>query len=41
VLPTDPLLEATTATGGSFHSDGRVLIFKVAEPATSAAAVPR
>ena len=34
-LPKDPLKEAKTATGGSFHSDGRVLILKVTEPASS------
>jgi len=28
-LPTDALKEAKTATGGSFHSDGRVLILKL------------
>lgn len=26
LLPNDPVLEATTATGGSFHSDGRILV---------------
>ena len=26
VLPTDPLTTARTATGGSFHSDGRILV---------------
>jgi hypothetical protein len=30
-LPADPLKEARTATGGSFHSDGRVLILKLNE----------
>ena len=29
VLPADALKEARTATGGSFHSDGRVLILKL------------
>ena len=29
VLPANPLKEARTATGGSFHSDGRVLILKL------------
>jgi LssY C-terminus len=29
VLPTDALRKARTATGGSFHSDGRVLILKL------------
>jgi hypothetical protein len=31
VLPSNPLFEAKTATGGSFHSDGRVLVLKLAE----------
>src|SRR6516165_458844 len=37
-LPADPLQEAKTATGGSFHSNGQVLILKLAatEKATSA-----
>jgi len=26
VTPADPLTEAKTATGGSFHSDGRILV---------------
>lgn len=34
-LPKNPLREAKTATGGSFHSDGRVLVLKVTEPASS------
>jgi LssY C-terminus len=29
ILPHNPLKEARTATGGSFHSDGRVLILKL------------
>jgi hypothetical protein len=29
VLPDNPVREAQTATGGSFHSDGRVLILKL------------
>ncbi|HXN51533.1 MAG TPA: LssY C-terminal domain-containing protein [Candidatus Acidoferrum sp.] len=33
VLPADALKEARTATGGSFHSDGRVLILKLNESA--------
>lgn len=33
VLPDNPLLEAKTATGGSFHSDGRVLVLKLNESA--------
>jgi hypothetical protein len=37
-LPQNPLQEAETATGGSFHSNGQVLILKLAatEKATSA-----
>ena len=34
-LPDSPLKEAKTATGGGFHSNGQVLILKVAEPAPS------
>ena len=30
-LPTNALKEAKTATGGSFHSDGRVLILKLSD----------
>ena len=32
-LPANPLKEAKTATGGSFHSDGRVLVLKLNESA--------
>jgi hypothetical protein len=32
VLPPDPMKEAKTATGGSFHSSGRVLVLKLGEP---------
>jgi hypothetical protein len=37
VTPSSPLIEAKTATGGSFHSDGRVLILvlKPAAPASN------
>jgi hypothetical protein len=31
-LPENPLKEAKTATGGSFHSNGQVLTLKVSEP---------
>jgi hypothetical protein len=34
-LPDNPLREATTATGGSFHSNGKVLVMKLAESATT------
>lgn len=30
-LPSNPLQEAKTATGGSFHSNGQVLVFKLAD----------
>jgi hypothetical protein len=30
--PTNPLKEAKTATGGSFHSSGQVLVLKLAAP---------
>jgi hypothetical protein len=32
-LPKDPMLEAKTATGGSFHSNGQVLVLKLEEAA--------
>ena len=35
MTPTHPLTEAKTATGGSFHSDGRVLVL-VLRPAGNA-----
>ena len=38
LLPPNPVGEARTATGGSFHSDGRVLILELRAPASSAAA---
>src|ERR1700674_2944040 len=38
VLPADALKEARTATGGSFHSDGRVLILKLNESAAHVSA---
>ncbi len=31
VTPPDPLTEANTATGGSFHSDGRILVLVLKE----------
>jgi LssY C-terminus len=40
VTPADPLTEAHTATGGTFHSDGRILVLKLKDtppPATAAA----
>lgn len=40
-LPADPLKEARTATGGSFHSDGRVLILKFAESSGNVSAESR
>jgi len=32
-LPKQPMLEARTATGGSFHSNGQVLVMKLSEAA--------
>lgn len=37
-LPKNPLQEAKTATGGSFHSNGQVLILKLADTAKSSTA---
>jgi LssY C-terminus len=36
-LPKDPMQEAKTATGGSFHSNGQVLILKLGEAAQQSA----
>jgi hypothetical protein len=33
VTPPNPLTEAKTATGGEFHSDGRILVLVLKEPA--------
>jgi hypothetical protein len=35
ITPPDPLTEAKTATGGSFHSDGRILVLILKENSTS------
>jgi LssY C-terminus len=35
VTPPDPLTEANTATGGSFHSDGRILVLVLKEASTT------
>jgi len=37
-LPKQPMLEARTATGGSFHSNGQVLVMKLVEAAKSTTA---
>ena len=37
-LPKRPMLEAKTATGGSFHSNGQVLVMKLSEAAKSTTA---
>ena len=29
VTPSDPLIDAKTATGGSFHSDGRIVVMEL------------
>jgi hypothetical protein len=36
VLPPDPLTEAKTATGGEFHSDGRILVLVLQSQPTEA-----
>ena len=36
VTPADPLTEAKTATGGSFHSDGRILVLVLKAPQVAA-----
>lgn len=35
VLPDNPMKDAKTATGGSFHSDGKVLVMKLSESAAT------
>lgn len=37
-LPKQPMLEARTATGGSFHSNGQVLVMRLSEAAKSTTA---
>ena len=37
-LPKQPMLEAKTATGGSFHSNGQVLVMKLSEAGKSSTA---
>jgi hypothetical protein len=37
VTPSEPLLTAKTATGGEFHSDGRILVLVLKQKAPSAA----
>jgi hypothetical protein len=39
-LPENPLKEAKTATGGSFHSNGQVLVLKLADSAKDLSASP-
>jgi LssY-like putative type I secretion system component LssY len=41
ILPSDPLREARTATGGSFHSDGRVLVLKLEASANNSSATEK
>jgi hypothetical protein len=38
VTPENPLTEAKTATGGSFHSDGRIVVLILKPGATASAA---
>jgi LssY C-terminus len=37
VMPHNPLTQAKTATGGEFHSDGRILVLVLKPPANTAA----
>jgi hypothetical protein len=37
-LPKQPMLEAKTATGGSFHSNGQVLVMKLSDAAKTTSA---
>ncbi len=39
--PENPMKEAKTATGGTFHSNGQVLVMKVVEPDASSATDPK
>jgi hypothetical protein len=41
VTPAGPVREAKTATGGTFQSDGRVLVLKIEEPSSGATATSR
>ena len=41
ILPSDALKEARTATGGSFHSDGRVLVLKLEASANNSSATAK
>lgn len=40
-LPKNPLQEAKTATGGSFHSNGQVLVLKLADSSNSSSTTNR
>jgi hypothetical protein len=40
VLPANPLRDARTATGGTFHSDGEVLVLKADDTAAAPATIP-
>jgi len=35
LTPSDPLTAANTAAGGSFHSDGRILVLRLSSPSAS------
>jgi hypothetical protein len=41
ILPSDPVKEAHTATGGSFHSDGQVLVLKLEASANDSSAAAK
>jgi hypothetical protein len=40
-LPDKPMTEAKTATGGTFHSTGQILVMKVVEPDKGSSADPK
>jgi len=40
VLPADPVLEATTATGGSYRSNGKILVLRLQDNETLLAGAP-
>jgi hypothetical protein len=41
MMPANPVLTAKTATGGSFHSDGRILVMDMAERKTASDAAAK
>ncbi|MBZ5701177.1 MAG: LssY C-terminal domain-containing protein [Acidobacteriia bacterium] len=41
LLPANPVLEATTATGGSYHSNGKILVIRLQDKETLLARAPK